>query len=520
MSCERCPQGKEAVEEVFYEYWYRWPKDFISNGGWVLHEDYTFAGGLQQENRTAAQLTHTAFFRQAGAVNFTYEAQEVGLTDPEKDRFDFFMDGVPMGLMDIRPRQYTVQFPVSAGTHTFMWNLRGTNKVLLHRVIVIGVDGGGSTSCASCPPGTESTSDRAACQACTPGLVSEDGMGCEACGKNHYAVDAKVCVPCPAGTENTDGSNYCSPVKVLDGEKRKYNLTKLVTAFNNPGPKHTKTSQGIEIQIGERSFAFALSRGFQTSALVSEKTVTNPGTAGDEIPAGGRYGRNQTCMIETKYKYDNAGEEMKIEEIPLETKDLGANPSKGGGLLLTLSRGDVCTNIPYSTEVYVVCDLDVEDMYSTIDSNGDLSCPLSFNMSSMHACPICTEKDFEKSLSSCKNGEQTYSYYKTVPCIGDGPSDGKQSCDSGYSPTIIGLMSAAIAVAVLVAGGLGYYFYRLRKKYADVHSKYVILRDGYDKNAFNLVPNHLDADNDMVDEKQEFDQVGHTGVNNNLEPEV
>jgi len=79
-----------------------------------------------------------------------------------------------------------------------------------------------------------------------------------------------------------------------------------------------------------------------------------------------------------------------------------------------------------------------------------------------------------------------------------------------FSATVIGLMAAGIIIALIIAVALVYYLVRLRKRFQDVHNKYVLLRDGYNKNSFNLAPaghyndfGELDGDGSVVEEKSE-----------------
>ena len=40
-------------------------------------------------------------------------------------------------------QEITIKKPVAKGQHTLMWNLKGTNKIKIDKVIAVGVNGGG-----------------------------------------------------------------------------------------------------------------------------------------------------------------------------------------------------------------------------------------------------------------------------------------------------------------------------------------------------------------------------------------
>jgi len=291
---------------------------------------------------------------------------------------------------------------------------------------------------------------------------------------------------------------------------------------------------GVEIDLGGRTFAFALSRRWGVArtggSLITEKVVENEQIANTEVRAAGLAGQN--CSVLPEYTYFSAGSELSLSPMKVDDAMAAAspNPSRGGGLILSLARGDVCGEaagsgdtaqpgqMRWSAQVQVVCDLDAEDIYSTVThlnaANSSFSSNVSchgavFEMASKFACPICSEGDFEAAYSSCHNGKKTVTWYRKVACLGSKDAEETQ-CHMKFSATVIGLMAAGIIIALIIAVALVYYLVRLRKRFQDVHNKYVLLRDGYNKNSFNLAPaghyndfGELDGDGSVVEEKSE-----------------
>lgn len=537
-SCRQCPLGQQAVEEVYYEFWYQWPEGFQNGGGWGLHEDYSIAGGLGQHPSDSASLTLDRFFRQDGFINFTYEAIEVTVTDePDIDTFGFFVDGAPAEYLLVTKGLYNVSVPVSAGQHHFLWNVRGNNIMRLHRVIVVGVDGGGSTYCTPCPLGFESSQDRSECVACPPGHATVAGV-CRLCPHNTYTERGHRCNPCGAGTHSAPGSTRCEADGVFAGgartgsgdtpaEPRQYNVSALTAAFRREGEAYMRNDTGAGAAAGlpgvvfasGRSFLFSLGAPTQVgtqSAYLIENVKTNAASAGSTVPATGQYGESLTCNIAATYARVTVGSEMAVREMT-QPSNGARNPARGGGLVLNLTRGAPCANSSreWGAVLSVACDLTITDMYASAASPNvmdpattadNASCvPIVITMASRDACPVCEEADWVQTRGECKHGKQHVTWSRLIACVGGvQKSDYDQTCDARFSKTVIVLMSLSIAAGFVIIVALGYYFYRLRRRFKDVHNKYVILRDGYDKNSFNLVPSgaqDLGAFDDDVDAK-------------------
>jgi hypothetical protein len=89
---------------------------------------------------------------------------------------EFFIDNVPQPLHDLIAHTYS--FPVSAGTHTFLWlhhqdqeSLHGDIRTVVSQIRIMGASSGGYVA-YDCPAGYASSGGRNPCTICPAGTYS------------------------------------------------------------------------------------------------------------------------------------------------------------------------------------------------------------------------------------------------------------------------------------------------------------------------------------------------------------
>jgi len=124
-----------------------------------------------------------------------------------------------------------------------------------------------------------------------------------------------------------------------------------------------------------------------------------------------------------------------------------------------------------TTTLNIRCDPAVQTGTPVVydDTNFNTQCSMVLAWNSIYGCPFCTPDDYSFVDGDCTNGNTMRHYYWTSSlCVGGSalPADGPVPCTRQVSfnqnSVVIGVV-VAVVVVVLVAGAIGFLFYRNKK---------------------------------------------------------
>merc|ERR1712093_763974 len=152
-------------------------------------------------------VSYTTEFLTDGRISFLVNASSHYDIGPPVAA-EFFIDNVPQPLHDLIAHMYS--FPVSAGSHTFLWlhhqdqqTLSGDIRTEVSKITLLGTSTGGFIA-YECPPGYAGAGGPLPCTICPAGTYTMNprSIGCLDCpvGTFNSAPGSSDCTPCGAGT--------------------------------------------------------------------------------------------------------------------------------------------------------------------------------------------------------------------------------------------------------------------------------------------------------------------------------
>mmetsp|Transcript_34957 Transcript_34957/g.87965 ORF Transcript_34957/g.87965 Transcript_34957/m.87965 type:complete len:1035 (-) Transcript_34957:99-3203(-) len=518
-SCTACAGNQVGVSlRRLYSQWHSWPQGFDSlctgpcNGnGWRLGGTLVDSGIGHGPNAESA-LWITVNISEAdgvGAVQFDYL-----LSCSLDQRFAFHVDEelvyeaacsgcVPTEqLLTESPRLSSFTHPLQRGVHTLMWVFASGSapavdpdcgRLLLTRVQLTGVEGGGAARCELCAAGyTPAQGEIGGCAPCAPSTFSSaPGEPCVACpldSFNDVALGIEECVQC--------GSNTHRPASAQDCQYDCSHLTGL-GEHPNPvwdlGPLATRVFGPISEEDSSERFYINL----------CAKNMT-----GTTCLQGGTPLETHVCKISTSNSTVlNSGTDVGLL-ASISSRITSASPlARASSPLFTFTSLESITN-PHSatgmqTEVQLICSLEEGIGAPVLQSKS--ATRLVFTWESLYGCRLCGEEDLDVVKSGCVDGVRTYtSVWNSVCRPWSGvplPAPVTEPCsDVSVSTLTITVVALFVFMAiVLLVIGLGL----LYKRYRRVEHEYSVLRESTGDVPLTAPSSYADeADDEEVDENE------------------
>jgi hypothetical protein len=426
--------------------------------GWRFLGDYMDSGLHYQQ--ADSWVSYTTEFLTDGRITFLVNASSHYDIGPSVAA-EFFIDNVPQPLHDLIAHTYS--FPVSAGSHTFLWlhhqdqqTLSGDIRTVVSKITLLGTSTGGFIAYA-CPPGYAGAGGRLPCTICPAGTYTMNprSTGCLDCpvGTFNSAPGSSDCTPCGAGTTPnknrgaTECLNTCTfSANVTDTSTNAVgNYTFDLTGLNKLGPIVLSSGQSktFTMRVCDK-LAIADSTCKSSSAFVCEDDAN----LHESFEAG-----NLLSFIPALAEPDSR--------------------TVAAGFTLQYSMGSTagCPK-PRKTHLHFHCQMGATP-YVAQFVESTRQCEYNININTEYACPVCNDFDLIKVTGTCETtGERLVKYEPLVPCVGV-PDAMKEKCsDVEVNEWAIVITSGIMVVMTVTLVTLAVYFWR---KKSQSEQKYALL---------------------------------------------
>ncbi|KAK1801314.1 hypothetical protein P4O66_022995, partial [Electrophorus voltai] len=531
-ACSECPVGMEPVVGFEYKWWNRMPSNMRSSvysreysdtqrsTGWEVAGEYIYTTpGDMDSDYMMLTLTVPGYSLPYSRVkdNERAELSKITFVFETKCSADcrlYFMTGLNernngvveswKGTVGKQSYSYLIK---SNRTVSFTWAFQRTEAYTTERqfssdfakiysIHITNVKGGVASQCRQCALGSSHTAS--ACVPCPPGHYMLNGTGvCKSCPPNTFVrpeqpLGEEACVQCGPNTNSnkarTSCVNDCTLAVLYKGESLRYDFSPLanVTHFQS-SPRFT--SKGLryvhQFSVGlcgteGRALASCVDNVTdsrkQVNGYVCQSTIVPSEIRGQSVVSSQPFSIGSTLIgVSTDSTLDHISSSENYFPAELKLPDV----------IFYYQAPETTQVCKYgrSTSIRLRCDPTVMalDQISLPRYTAELNCSegtcdgcsFHFLWRSQYACPLCSERNYQKIVTYCNNGIQrtTYVWQQPLQCTGGVtlPAPQVSACVTMDFWLKFGVSVGTVAALLLVT--ISCYFWKRTRKLQYKYSK-------------------------------------------------
>ncbi|XP_076859843.1 endosome/lysosome-associated apoptosis and autophagy regulator 1 [Brachyhypopomus gauderio] len=526
-ACSECPVGMEPAVGFEYKWWNRMPSNMRSSvysqeysdtqrsTGWEVAGEYIYTTpGDTDSDYMMLTLTVPGYSLPYTVAedNEQVELSKITFVFETKCTADcrlFFMTGWNertngvveswKGTVGKQSYSYLVK---SNRTVSFSWAFKRTDAYTSERqfssdfakiysICITNVIGGVASRCRQCALGSSHTTS--ACVPCPPGHYMLNGTGvCRSCPPNTFVrpdqpLGEEACVQCGPNTNPNKAHSACTSDCTLavqyKGETLRYDFSPLANATRfQSGPRFT--SKGLryvqQFSVGlcgteGRAFASCVDNVTQSrkevNGYVCQSTIVPSEIRGQSVVSSQPFSIGSLLSgVTTDSTLDHISSSENYFPAKLHLPDV----------IFYYRSPETTQACKYgrSTSIRLRCDptitaLDQISLPSNCSEGTCDGCSFHFLWRSQHACPLCSERNYQKIVTYCNNGIErtTYVWQQPLHCTGGVtlPAPQVSACVTLDFWLKFGVSVGTLAAFLLIA--ISCYFWKRTRKLQYKYSK-------------------------------------------------
>ncbi|XP_065674397.1 endosome/lysosome-associated apoptosis and autophagy regulator family member 2 isoform X2 [Hydra vulgaris] len=504
--CKSCPPHTKGKPGLQFQFWNKLPlsgpihlyclsNPGYENGcrtptGWSVYSSYISTGiGHSDDAELVMYIDVTAFTEDESTFTMTFEQfcqnddlcrtkfQEVDAGHTVHDIQTFEGTLPKRTFAHNRHSRYGVKYRIvfekkyNSDIQSFKSQM---SRLMIYSIEITNVENGGTETCAPCVDGSD-------CINCKPGHYIESEK-CIPCPENTYLppsstttkLSLEMCQKCPDGLVSEPGSSSCYSNCLYNVSNEQsaqvYNFSELA-GFHLVKGASQFTSKGyqfyhmynISLCGRTRQESICIDNSTQTNSLESDFFVRGGVCRSTMVPDDGNSISAQVMSVGQSLLHIKPSLGEMNENVNKTTVS-----SKFGSLSFTFFSKrftQICKNGTTSI-VHLVCDPKesgtnaIQIGSSNCNTETCDGCKFEFTWKTMHACPKCSESDYEAIASGCENGMKKTRFVWKEPhvCVKsvEKPADVVTECSIleksilDFKLAIVAFLFGAILLTILV----------------------------------------------------------------------